>query len=415
MCLQRQIPIDFIYGFTIATFFLVGRWSLNRLGWATEEMDLWLEPRLWIVLLIALMAMLIRIRKRSFLVKPSIRSKTSIIISLFLFYMIFSSLWSIDLGSSYSSFVLHKTYEIGLLLAVIVSVTIAYPYLRADKMSRGLWTGLLIFCLLMAAAGIMGYGGVRRLAVLGGGPNVFGRNMALMCIGCMFVMNANRKYWFMHVVGLFALALVFLSGSRGAITAAVLGIWITFLLMRINLKKKFKILISTLLLAVVVIQFTAMGARIVDVFRSRVLQLTFEEKYTSGRTLLFERAIEIGKENLYFGAGLGGFASLSGDNYPHNLFLETFAEGGVVGLLLLSAAFVYFATTSLRNRKIVDPYLTGAFLVSFISSQFSGNLFDSRGVFLFMIFLSINMAEKAYRYRTTKHYVRREVEILPPS
>jgi O-antigen ligase len=88
------------------------------------------------------------------------------------------------------------------------------------------------------------------------------------------------------------------------------------------------------------------------------------------------------------GGGLNAFQALGHGVYPHNVFLEAFAEGGILGVTVL----VLFLARPLwllgaRRDDVLVPL--ACFAVVLLSSQFSGNFFDTRGVFLLAAFLTM--------------------------
>ena len=63
------------------------------------------------------------------------------------------------------------------------------------------------------------------------------------------------------------------------------------------------------------------------------------------RLVSYELSFKMIEDNLVFGSGFGGFNGYNNIEwtkaikYPHNLFLEMFAETGIIGLLVLSILF----------------------------------------------------------------------------
>jgi hypothetical protein len=99
---------------------------------------------------------------------------------------------------------------------------------------------------------------------------------------------------------------------------------------------------------------------------------------------------------------LGAFSGVYGD-YPHNLMLESFAEGGAVGAGLLLLGLTIACGRFMRRRHVYDEFSVAGFALSLVTSQFSGDLFDSRGVFLFLV---LALSGPAMRGRTHPHPAR---------
>jgi O-antigen ligase len=93
----------------------------------------------------------------------------------------------------------------------------------------------------------------------------------------------------------------------------------------------------------------------------------------------------MGLEDPLIGAGLSAFSIRTGDVYPHNVFLEIFAEGGCIGLLLFLAMLGATGLMFWQHRDTLNTAAVAAFVLILVASQFSGDLYDSRGLFLFPI------------------------------
>ena len=84
------------------------------------------------------------------------------------------------------------------------------------------------------------------------------------------------------------------------------------------------------------------------------------------------------------GGGLGSFRGLRYGVYPHNIFLEVLSEGGVAGVALLLLVLWRFERVYWQNKK-PDGAATAAFVLILVNTQFSGDLYDSRSLFVFMM------------------------------
>jgi O-antigen ligase len=111
----------------------------------------------------------------------------------------------------------------------------------------------------------------------------------------------------------------------------------------------------------------------------------------SARVLAAKAAGRNFLKHALLGLGIGGFASLGGLEYPHNIILEVLTELGLVGFALCA----WLALLTLRNtlrllKESGDVHFTdaswilGVLLFTFGAAQFSGNLSDSRILFLTM-------------------------------
>ena len=76
--------------------------------------------------------------------------------------------------------------------------------------------------------------------------------------------------------------------------------------------------------------------------------------------------------------------------------LETFCEGGLLGCGLLLSALSYAGWKMRQLRRNLNSATLAAFVLLLVASQFSGDMYDSRGVFLVLLFVVIgNRSEHA--------------------
>ena len=99
----------------------------------------------------------------------------------------------------------------------------------------------------------------------------------------------------------------------------------------------------------------------------------------TGRLGFYHAALAVFAQNPLTGAGTGSFAALApveGALYPHNLFLETAAELGVLGLALsVALVFAPWGRLALARRRDGDITLAGALLVyCFVNAMVSGDI-----------------------------------------
>ena len=117
------------------------------------------------------------------------------------------------------------------------------------------------------------------------------------------------------------------------------------------------------------------------------MKQTVEQGHMAGRETLYWSAIEIGMERPVFGNGLNTFRDWFGI-YPHNLFLELLAETGFVGIglfLLMCGAAI---RPVFRPTMRLETALFALWLGLLAAANFSGDLFDSRLLFVLLPLLA---------------------------
>lgn len=359
----------------LVLFILSGRWSLSRV--LNADLGALAEPRLFIVAALAAIAFSPGMPTAR---DPRLREASNrilIVILAFYSYMAISFAWAPE-GAD-----VLKAMELGLVLVSVAATVRLAGAVGSSDFAALIWWWfvpvLSLFAVLGLAASAADSG---RLAVLGGGPNVFGRNMGMLCVAMLSVV-VRRGAGGAAVWAAVAAALVLLSGSRGALVATVVG---GIAVIYFNLGRVTRLVyVGAALLAasVLLVQFTDFGSNAVEMFRFRVLELGVVDRYDGGRMPLYLRGWDLAMSAPIFGIGLGGFAVRGILDYPHNLFLEAFCEGGVVGLSLLVLLLALPCRAFIVRRIGPGAREYATFALVLASAQFSGDFYDSRAVFIF--------------------------------
>ncbi|MCE5310603.1 MAG: O-antigen ligase family protein [Acidobacteriales bacterium] len=242
---------------------------------------------------------------------------------------------------------------------------------------------IIVLFILLTASGY-GFTDSRRTTVLGGGPNAFGRNMAIGFFGSIWLVHRKCGKVWLAVTALTPM-LVLMSGSRGALLSLLCAAFVYFGTERMTVLKRFVLFLSLGCVCGGVLFYSSLGQRAMVIFQERVLRQTLELRYASGRTDLGQVAYEMGMDHPLLGAGLASFPVYANAPYAHNIVLETFSETGTVGVVLLCLPFSAFAGFLLKRWRLVDRATFCAFTAALLHAQFSGDLFDSRYVFTFLV------------------------------
>jgi hypothetical protein len=257
-----------VAGAALALYLISGSWSLARVA-GVEPSPIW-EPRVWSVALLVLLAML-----------PSAgtsRTTRSAVLPelVWLGFSLLAILWAPDLEVA-------RSYAVDIVLLLAVAIALYRLSLGghieqlADSL-RAVMLVLLLGLMLVAVAG--GFNG-GRLAVLGGGPNVFGRNMGFLCVIVLeralfgHREQAGRPGWSLVFVGIACLAagLATLTGSRGAMISTFVAMSVLFVLGRARLGRRLAIVLGVVGVFVALLLFTPLGVLVIESFSVRVLDL----------------------------------------------------------------------------------------------------------------------------------------------
>ena len=373
-----------IAGALIGVFQLVGRTDLMQLVGGGEP--LWFfELRIWFLAILSLwVCATIAVRgPRTRLYFPGFRAIGGMFI-VFVIFMIISSLWAPD-----EMLARRKAYDLFFVAWSIVLTVTALGLYGPHGIIEGFWGALFGLGLVLAVFGVEAVlsgtqGG--RLRVLGGGPNVYGRNMSLLTVAALRYVFDDRRW--MRVPSIVAaplgVLLVFLSGSRGAILSLLVGV-IVYAAMCRSEPRVVRSLFVIVIVGLVAIA-TQFGQFAVRMFQDRFIVLLLVENYFTHRDILLMEGLRSGIQNPLGGLGLAGFAQVgSRGSHPHNIFVEAFAEGGLLGLSLLSIPFVKYVRRWRKGMGLGDPAIAAGLALLVVSSSISGDLFDARGVFILVL------------------------------
>jgi O-antigen ligase len=356
-----------------------GRYTLDRAGLADLA---WVDLRV-IGLILALVLLAVDAARRPPRARPQ-REGWLIAALLFFLFQIASALWAPP-----ASRIGPQTLDL-VLLAVLVLAFYGYAVGDPDRALRTVFQLLFVVAIVFALAAIFisGPGEQGRYSAFGGGPNVFVRIEILGVISAVALFLLTRRLWPLLVTPLFLLAAV-LSGSRaGLLAGAVVG-FAALLKLRHRLR--------TGAVAAAVVVLVGAGAALwafappafTDLFQERFVEQTVQEQYLSDRTSIWAAAWNLFLDRPIAGAGLDGFYGAIGVNqmveYPHNYVLGVAAEGGLIGLGLLTASLVLWTRVVRGGGE--RPQLTGLAVASAVfvalSSLFSGDYYDSRLAWIF--------------------------------
>ena len=293
------------------------------------------------------------------------------------------------------------------LIIVPLSIIIIEKYNRYDAL-RTLYIllGVSCFLALLSSIGLsLSDRQDGRLASLGGGPIVFARWMGFGIISLLFLPLEVRKFYkYLTIILFFILALA--SGSRGPILTLFLTGFI-YLILNFN-----KVIIKVSIVLCVffsLLLFPGIQKSISSSLEFDRVFMNFSKKGSRNKSTSTRKNLAIGSlillQNYPFGVGAGNWQILSNKirpnhmmplEYPHNLLLEVACEYGIQSLLLLLLLLLF--VLNLGYKKMIKfqndetslyPLLFYLFLFFFINSLVSGQLTDSRLLFIVVSFIII--------------------------
>ncbi|MCR9497721.1 O-antigen ligase family protein [Vibrio diabolicus] len=187
--------------------------------------------------------------------------------------------------------------------------------------------------------------GMARLTGFQTNPNYFALTICVIPILCMVMPKIKLKKTTIFVI----LVAIIFSGSRGGILAALIP-----LVAYVYLKSEHKIAYG---FVIILLFFSIIFAINADLFPALSRFDVSSSNFSSGRTEHWIRAIDIFKENYFFGVGNNSFLLYENENgspiQVHNNYLRLLAEGGVI---YFTSWFLFLILLSVRNNFKIEYY-----------------------------------------------------------
>lgn len=189
-------------------------------------------------------------------------------------------------------------------------------------------------------------------------------------LGMMFVgaVEKDRRLLFVTAIGLMGVALI-LSGSRGGLVALLAEVFfLVILTTRTKSYNQFvlKIGLSIALLAIIVVGAILVGG---ESSLTRISETVGSDNVTSGRTEIWYVTLQIIKNNLPLGAGIGAYSvaytpydtynGLARVEQAHNDYLQVLTDAGLIGLMIGAAFLFLLFRTGLKSINTKNTFRRG--------------------------------------------------------
>jgi O-antigen ligase len=218
----------------------------------------------------------------------------------------------------------------------------------------------------------------------------------------------DKRLLYLTAVGLMGVALI-LSGSRGGLVSLIAMVVFTLILANWNRRSErigLKIGLTVLLVGVLIAGAILIGG---ESSLTRFAETAVSNDITTNRTYIWGVTLEVIKNNLPFGAGIGAFAAaytpydtmngIERVEQAHNDYLQILADAGIVGLIL-AGFFVYqlfrtgfesVKTGNLFRRGVAVGAFAGCFAI-LVHSIFDFVLHTTAITVMFLTLVSMLVA-----------------------
>lgn len=379
---------------------LAGHFTLNRLGLTVPVLN---DVR---VLLFSAVLMAYGLEAKAAGPRPSSPSKSRALtpVLVLISYQFLSASWAP------SNAILADVLGDLFALAVLLIIYAQLAEWDSDRVVR-----VTMFCLLIAAtlyflyaASGRGHQASGRWAAFGGGPNVFVRVQVLGLLACayFYYRSGAKMYWLIGIPPFLVGALA--SGSRGGLAALGITVAIAMPALWPTIRSRRFAKAVAALLTILAATWFVIGDTIIALTSNRFFTATLQERYASGRDVLYEKGIEVFLQRPIVGSGVHGFYAITnlgpGERYVHNLFLAVAAEGGAVGVILLGMALWgvrrEFARVPRRHRSLESRAAAYCGVYVMGASLFSGDYYDTRLMWILFLLAAIRPAATLHAARS---------------
>jgi len=242
-----------------------------------------------------------------------------------------------------------------------------------------------------------------RLTIPGVHPIPFSQSIGFgVLIGIIMLLTKKsnifyyKKYKFKLVLitSFFLLIVLFASNTRGVLIALIIALVYLLKMNPIKIKKNH---LYSGIIGFLLILTTILSQLDLTYYFRRFTELATDESILQRIKVYFE-SFPIFYETSFLGTGPGAFKYYSFLEYPHNLFLESMAVMGIMGVAF-SIYFIFLILWILINTKawknnIFLIFSITIFLFYFTESMFSFTLWMHKGLFLSLALISIAYHEK---------------------
>jgi O-antigen ligase len=222
------------------------------------------------------------------------------------------------------------------------------------------------------------------------GDNTIGTSRLLCSAALILLLGAlGRSRWRLPPAALAAgfVAVAAATGSRGPLLSFALAVAVTLTAWLVRVPRKVAPVLAVAAASVAVVPFVSLpatsGERLSQAARDPLAAFREDD-----RAYLVQQAFQVIDRHPIRGGGVGAFSTVNPTaKWPHNLFIELWAELGLAAMLVVAASVVAVLVglfrlawrTAVRWREQQLAYILPAvFVFNLLAVQVSGNINDNR-------------------------------------
>lgn len=218
-----------------------------------------------------------------------------------------------------------------------------------------------------------------------------------LLIGITFFVNKKINLLYFAILSGVNVWVILVSSSRGPLLSLI----IVLILIVPSLIKNFKKFLGLTLIILIVFYYFSKTTQYE--FLKKRLEGMGDDKSSMARFYLYDQAEKIISKNPFMGNGIGVF----NDKYPHNIFLEVYADSGILAVILVAVLFLWigykYITYLTKNRANYYFFLPiGLTLIPVIVLLYSFTYMDLK--FLY-IGLGLVLAQQNFHSENQRHII----------
>lgn len=201
------------------------------------------------------------------------------------------------------------------------------------------------------------------------------------------ILFLTNRHWFILLIRGATIVMLFLLGGRGPLLFLPV-IFVLYYFLHLNARLiTFKNVIIGLAGIVAAVLF--FDPSVIDFERFNLFENIDKDKSSLERMIFYDKGIEAAQDHLLFGQGIGSsgiiLTRIDQIVYPHNLFLESIMETGIIGGILYFLLYFTLIRNTIILRKNSDALMIALVVIYLLFQDMKSGSFDAWRISLMWI------------------------------